>query len=61
MTPREKTVIRAIVKALRGQGDDEMDALSMSYPAGRYAEQTKPQKMRRRAALLLETLTNADG
>lgn len=33
MTPREKTVVRAIAKALRGGKGayDEMDALALSY------------------------------
>lgn len=55
MTPKEKTVVRAIVRALRGQGEDDMDAYATSYPAGYYAT---PAKVKRRAALLLEALTN---
>lgn len=31
MTPRERTVVRAIVKALRGGSGAEMDALALSY------------------------------
>lgn len=57
MTPREKTVLRAIVKALRGQGSDDMDALAMSYAGGTYAGD---QKTKKRAAKLLEAMTNAD-
>lgn len=31
MTPREKTVVRAIAKALRGGGSADMNALACSY------------------------------
>lgn len=32
MTPRERTVLRAIARALHGKGTDDMDALALSYP-----------------------------
>lgn len=55
MTPRERTVARAISRALRGNPTD-MDALSTSYslPAG-YAKGS----IRERAALLLTALLEA--
>lgn len=58
MTGREKTVVRAIVKALRGQGAEDMDALATSYPGGRHVVTNQP--VHKRAALLLEALTNVE-
>jgi hypothetical protein len=58
MTPREKTVIRAIVKALRRQGSDDMDAFSMSYES--LPSPRGSLTIRQRSAYLLEALTNAD-
>lgn len=61
MTPREKTVVRAIIKALLRKGTADMDAFASSFYAlnkaqGEYYE-LPPQK---RAAILLEALCSAD-
>ncbi len=54
MTPRERIVVRAVVRALHDKRHhDDMDALatSMSVPEGYFGEGT-----RRRAALMLQAL-----
>lgn len=61
MTPREKVVVRAIIKALLRKGTADMDAFATSFPTlnravGMYYE-LPPQK---RAAVLLEALCSAD-
>lgn len=57
MTPREKVVARAIIKALRGNPTN-MDALSTSYDVG--GEAYRGMTIRLRAAIMLEALTNAE-
>ena len=56
MTPREREVIKAIAKALRGNPSD-MDALAMSYPVpSNYAE--REVTIRQRAAMFLTVLAD---
>jgi hypothetical protein len=56
MSPRERAVLMAIAKALRGNPDD-MDALAASYPV---PPGYGPRKMpiRERAAILLKILAD---
>lgn len=56
MTPRERTVVRAIAKALHGDSRADMDALARSYEmpiAYRYSLGT-----RERAVIFLTALAN---
>lgn len=54
MSPKERTVVRAVARALRANVTIDMDALATSYEVPPHYAISTPKK---RAAMLLEALT----
>lgn len=57
MSPREKTVVRAIIRALRAKITIDMDALATSYRLPEHYTLARPKA---RAAMLLQALLESE-
>lgn len=60
MTPREKVVVRAIIRALLRKGTSDMDAYAMSFIGSFDISDYYELPPAKRAAVLLEALCSAD-